>query len=397
MQSALSLKSYPDDMSLATNQKRALDYFGARLWPLFFTSLKPCPAPVSLARHSSAVLQAACIFADAHRALQDRGQSSQALISKRSNCLATVREDLVSDTMQKSTLHLLLVAVLLLYLMDGYVDCTQQHASTQAHLAGAVAIINALGGFHAVRSSAEMETNMLLSEFASTDLTDALLRGRKPSFPANIWLDMESGPVWWDPADHASASLGNVFATLARMSFYVHELQNEDLCPMETVDAFERTLQPSFPSLGNFVQLASDANDAESQAVRERTIFSQSLCRAFQHAAMIYLYRSVCCIATPHVIVQQHVQACLECINGIGVESKVNNCTLFPLYIAGAHSLSQPQRDAVTYRLDAIYGKIRFQSIHSMKASLEQIWQPSYQPGAWNDTFTDLTIGTLVI
>lgn len=384
-------------MSLATNQKRALDYFGARLWPLFFTSLKPCPAPVSLARHSQAVLQAACIFADAHRALQDREQSSQALISKRSNCLATIRENLVSDTMQKPTLHLLLVAVLLLYLMDGYVDCTQQHASTQSHLAGAVAIINALGGFRSVRMSVNMETNMLLSEFASTDLTDALLRGRKPSFPADIWLDMESGPVWWDPAEHAIESLGSVFATLAKMSFYVHDLHGEDPCPMETVNAFERSLQPSFPSLGNFCQFAPDDSIVDSQASRERTIFSQSLCRAFQHAAMIYLYRSVCCIAMTHVIVQQHVQACLDCINGINVDSKVNNCTLFPLYIAGAHSLAQSQRDAVIHRLDVIYDKIRFQSIHSMKASLEQIWQPSHKPGAWSDTFTDLTIGTLVI
>ena len=203
--------------------------------------------------------------------------------------------------------------------------------------------------------------------------------------------------MWWDPAEHAVESLGTVFAALARMSFYVHELQSEDPCPMETVNAFERSLRPSFPSLGSFLQVTSNVNDVEDQASRERAIFSQSLCRAFQHAAMIYLYRSVCCIATTHVIVQQHVQACLDCVNGISVDSKVNNCTLFPLYIAGAHSLAQSQRDAVSYRLDAIYDKIRFQSIHSMKASLEQIWRSSNQPGAWNDTFNDLTIGTLVI
>lgn len=37
---------------------------------------------------------------------------------------------------------------------------------------------------------------MLLSEFASTDLTRALLENREPCFPPEIWLNIESGPVW---------------------------------------------------------------------------------------------------------------------------------------------------------------------------------------------------------
>lgn len=204
-------------LDLAVNERKALDYFQACLWPLLSTAHDPCPPPVALALRSQPVLQALCVFAEEHRALQGTGSSKQALNKRRAHCLAAIRNHLGGGTPEKNALSALLVAVLLLYFLEGYVNCTRDDASTHCHFSGALAIINALGGFEATWSSSDRITRMLLSEFASTDLTDALLQDRPPSFPAIVWNCMEARSVWWQTVP-GSTSLGSVLSILADMS-----------------------------------------------------------------------------------------------------------------------------------------------------------------------------------
>ncbi|KAG9192207.1 hypothetical protein G6011_10941 [Alternaria panax] len=97
---------------------------------------------------------------------------------------------------------------------------------------------------------------MLLSELASTDLTDALLQDRKPSFPPTIWEHMEPGSVWWESVP-GTKSLGSVLSTLSEMSLYRHELQKGVQVFVDKAQAFERVLQPTYS------MLSSSNGDAE--------------------------------------------------------------------------------------------------------------------------------------
>jgi hypothetical protein len=380
---------------LAINERRAIDYFKARLWPLFSTADQLCPTPVALALRSQPVLQALCVFAEEHRALQERGQSRKTLENRRLHCLTAIRGQLGDEPGEGSSLSALLVAVLLLYFLEGYVNCTKDDASTRCHYAGALAIIDALGGFHSAWASSDKMTRMLLSEFASTDLTDALLQDRRPYVSAADWQHMESGSVWWE-STRGTKSLAEVFSTMAEMSFYLHDIQDGvDVCS-DKIQDFERALQPSYSMLDHSSEKSADGQ-VEGEPYDSVSTASLSLNRAFQHAGLIYLYSAILNIPTKHFLVQQHVRACLECIQGIDTTSRVQNCALFPLYVAGAHSLDTAPRTCVLDRLDIIYTNLRFQSVLSVRSALEHIWQPSRDSDTWSNIFKNAAISTLVI
>jgi hypothetical protein len=391
----LSLEHVLDGNPLATNERRAIDYFKARLWPLFSTVHEPCPPPIALALRSQPVLQALCVFAEEHRALQERGSSKHTLDRRRLHCLAAIRDQLGNNNAEGTSLTALLVAVLLLYFLEGYVNCTNDDASTRCHLAGALAIINALGGFQSAWSSSDRITRMLLSELASTDLTDALLQDRMPSFPATVWEHMETGSVWWETVP-GTTPLSSVLFTMAEMSFYHREIQTEAGTCSDKAQDFERALQPTYsmldytdePGMGKI--LGRD----KSHSVRTASL---SLVRAFQHAGLIYLYSAIHKILPHHFLIQQHVHACLECIQGMDKRSKAQNCALFPLYVAGAHSLAESHRTCVLEILDTIHTNLGFQSVLSIRSTLQQLWQPDRSPETWTGIFQNTAMCTLVI
>jgi hypothetical protein len=391
----LSVERALNGLPLAINERRALDYFKARLWPLFSTVHEPCPPPVALALRSQPVLQALCIFAEEHRALQERGSSIQTLERRRLHCLTVIRGQLDGGHTESTYLNALLVAVLLLYFLEGYVNCTKDGASTRCHLLGALAIIDALGGFQSAWSSSDRITRMLLSELASTDLTDALLQDRKPSFPATIWEHMEASSVWWETVP-GTKSLGSVLHVMAEMSFYRHELQNGTEVCVEKAQAFERALQPTYAIL-DYAAESCSGGEAGKELFHPVATASLSLIRAFQHAGLIYLYSAIHNVPTKHFLVQQHVHACLECIQGMDTMSRTQNCALFPLYVAGAHSLVEAHKTCVLKTLESIHNNLRFESVLSIRATLQTLWQPDRSPTTWTESFKNTAMCTLVI
>lgn len=383
--------SLSDGLSLAVRERTAIEYFENRLWPLFSTVHEPCPPPVALALRSQPVLQALCVFAEEHRALRDKGQASSTSEQRRLQCLKVIRGQLGDPAVGGTSLSALLVAVLLLYFLEGYVNCTQDDASTQCHLAGALAIIDALGGFRAAWASSDRMTRMLLSELASTDLTDALLHDRRPSFPVAVWYEMESGSVWWESLP-GTKSLGTVLGTMAELSFYRHKLLDGTEVSNGKIQAFERSLQPVYSMLDSH----TDPNTKKDHLNPVATA-SLSLNRAFQHAGLIYLYRTIHRIPTEHFLVQQHVHACLGSIQGIDTMTRTQNCTLFPLYVAGAHAITELHRSWVLEVLNIIHTNLQFESVLSIRLALQHIWHSCQGAATWCDVFKNTAICTLII
>lgn len=386
-----------NDISLAINERRALDYFQGRLWPLFSTVDQPCQPPVALALRSQPVLQALCVFAEEHRALQERGAAQHTLENRRLHCLALVRGQLGENKNGVDALSPLLVAVLLLYFNDGYLNCTKPDASTQLHFAGVLALVDALGGFEAAYRASDRMTRMLMSEMASTDLTDALLHSRRPNFPARVWDIMEPGSVWWETAA-GTPSLGSVLRILSGMSAYQSDIQDGAEPNNEEVRAFERALQPSYTMMDyEWASPTSDKTVPTSEQFDPTTTACLSLIRAFQHAGLIYLYSALLKVPCHHYLIQQHVQACLECVLGMETKSRVQNCALFPLYVAGAHSITDAHRKYVLERLDIIYANLGFQSVSSIRKTLTDLWESDEAATVWEDMYQKANGCALVI
>jgi hypothetical protein len=394
-QSELSMDYVIDGRPLALAERRAIDYFEVRLWPLFSTVHEPCPPPIALAFRSPAVLQALCVFAEEHRASQETGSSKQTLDRRRLRCLTAIRSQLGDDCTKGTPSSAILVAVLLLYFLEGYVNCANEDASTRCHLAGALAIIEALGGFWSAWLSTDRITRMLLSELASTDLTDALLQDRPPSFSASVWEHMDAECVWWDNV-HAETSLGSVFSIMAEMSSYRNGLRSGAPACNDKTQAFERALQPNPPN-SEYTGSPTLEDTPERNICHPVKTASLSLVRAFQHTGLIYLYSAIHNIPTKHFLVQQHVTACLECIQEMDTKSKAQNCALFPLYVAGAHALEEDHRSGILERLDIIHNNLRFQSVLSIRSTLLQVWQSDSSLETWSGIFRNTAVCTLVI
>jgi hypothetical protein len=182
---------------------------------------------------------------------------------------------------------------------------------------------------------------------------------------------------------------------MTELAHYAHDIRGDGNPVVNKIDHFERALRPSYPSVADFATPAM--GDSYDDPSRKAAVFSQALCRAFQHAALIFLYRSVCCLPTSHFLVQQHVHACLACITSMEIDSKAHNCTLFPLYVAGAHAIDEVRRKTVMERLEAVQQGLGFESVMSIRQALEQLWLGDNQLGVWSDSFKNLAQGTLVL
>ncbi|UQC86130.1 uncharacterized protein CLUP02_11630 [Colletotrichum lupini] len=378
---------------LASDERRALDYFHHRLWPLLTTAPEPCAAPILQALEHRVVLLAACVIADAHRVLQDGRNSRSLLRMKRLECLAAVRGEVGGAHMvDKSSLMTLLLAVLLLYFHDGYLECAQASASTSSHHGGVKAIIDSLGGILPVLETSHESIHMLLSEFASTDLTTIMLKGGKPSFPHEIWDSIEKRSVWWGRDILGRSSLASVFQQISRLTEFRDALNNgTEQLSMETIRKFETALSPMYAKITDTCSDTGDV-DPDSEANNDFTLI-----RAFQHTALIYMYRAICGLLVSHSLVQQHVLPCLECIIDMKQPSKVLNCVIFPLLVAGAHVQSPRHRKAVLGILHIIRDEMRFASLHTVSEVLCGVWKAAREDVTWSETYSDLASDAVVL
>lgn len=398
----MSLRMHLNENSLAVGDLQALEYFQSALWPLFTTTANPCSPPIPLAMESQPVLLAVCELAEAHRILRDKRWSGKgnSQCNKRLSCLASVRKHLGQGGggSNNASLSPLLVAVLLLYFLDGFIECRNQSASTASHHGGVRAIVDHLGGFTALIDMGQSDMNMLLSEFASTDLTRALLDDRFPCFPADIWLRIEHGTVWWEKYTYNGTTMATVFHIMTQISFYRQRIKGGDRerLSMEVVRDFEQSLQPSFLVL-NLDHLNSPNTYTVHESNLEPKMQAVSFIRAFQHSALLYLYRAICGLPPRHCLVQQHVQSCVECIRGICPGSKAHNCIVFPLYVMGAHAFTPDHQEIVLERLGIIYECIRFSSVLSVCSALKDLWASPRHDGDWCDMFKSSGEDVLVL
>lgn len=390
-------------VSLDVCERRALDYFHRRVWPLLSTSEEPCAAPTPVALEHRVVLLAACVLSDSHRRLQDGG-AHDAPGTRRVECLAAVRTEIAGccvDVRGTGPLVVLLFAVILLHFDDGYVGCTLKSAATSSHHSGILAILERLGGIRAALDKAPEPLHMLISEFATTDLTTAIIRGRPPSFEPAVWDLIDQGPVWWGRDPLGRVTLASVFREMASMSLYLQATTTmAQEFSIERVRQFEAALRPVYAPLTiedcDGQSTASEGSEALS-AVEMEAVHAFTLIRAFQHAALLYLYRAVCGLPTRHALVQQHVKSCLACIFEIPRQAKVINCVIFPLFIAGAHSVSTEEQRAVLDMTDVLYDGMRFASIEAVKSVFNRVWFSDSTNQSWFDVFHHLGPHTLVL
>ena len=387
--------------SLGLYQKRSLDYFEACLWPLFTVDSNPSPCPVSTAIEDRTVLQATCVLADAHRYLLDKRNSETNLQLRRVDCLATVRSQLQQSPIGTPIVtadkrhYSFLFAILLLYFLDGYIDCKRDFAATLSHHAGVKATINCLGGFNMVRSFGDEAFKILLSQFATADLSTAMLRCTVPSFSPDIWTTMCAHRVWWATEASDALMLAKVFQEISAMIFYANEIEKGlSEMSLERIASFEASFGPVYDSI------ASSGWPEEPRAGSSLDfghVNRRAFLHSYQHSASIFLYRVICGLPLRHYLVQQHVYGCINIIVAMDESSKSLNCVLLPLCIAGSHVQSAGLRALLLTKLEVIHQHLKFESVISIKQWLLGLWESLSPRETWTELFQNLNHQAAVV
>ncbi|KAM0334151.1 hypothetical protein ACHAQA_001171 [Verticillium albo-atrum] len=390
---------------LINDEQRALGYFQGRVWPLLTTVPNPCAPPTPVALQHRVVLLSMCVFAASHRYLQD-GRGAELIPPTRSECLQVLRTQVGGCCNEGSDmLPTLLFAVLLLYLHDGLVEGSASSATMKHHV-GVLAILEQLGGLPAVMGKGQESMDMLLSEFASADLTTALLQERPPGFAPDVWDVIDRGSVWWGRDPRGRCSLAAVFHDMAALATYHEAVRTgAEKLSVDRVRAFEASLQPVYAPL-TMEDLDSDAGSDISGSSPGATPLGQGeieaveafkLVRAFQQTALIYLYRVVCGLPTTHPLVQQHVEPCLDGLFEVRRSSHIFHCVIFPLYVAGAHAQSDRRRAGVADMVSGIFDDMRFGSVRAIGVALRDIWRRDVDGMSWGDMFGYLSPYAVVL
>ncbi|KAM0285310.1 hypothetical protein ACHAQH_001499 [Verticillium albo-atrum] len=384
---------------LVDDEQRAIGYFQGRVWPLLTTVPNPCAPPTPVALQHRVVLLSMCVFAASHRYLQDGG-GAELITPTRSECLQVLRTQVGGCCKDRTNmLPTLLFAVLLLYLHDGLVEGSATSATMKHHV-GVLAILEQLGGLPSVIGQGQESMDMLLSEFASADLTTALLQKRPLGFPPDVWDAIDKGSVWWGRDPRGRCSLAAVFNEMATLATYYEAVRTgAEKLSVDRVRAFEASLQPVYAPLtvedlgsGTEVEESLPLGQGEIEAVE-----AFKLVRAFQQTALIYLYRVICGLPTSHPLVQQHVEPCLDGLFEVQRSSHIYHCVIFPLYIAGAHAQSDRRRAGVSDMVSGIFDDMRFGSVRAVGEALRDVWRRDVESMTWADMFGFLSPYAVVL
>ncbi|KAF2014195.1 hypothetical protein BU24DRAFT_211625 [Aaosphaeria arxii CBS 175.79] len=378
---------------LFDREQRALAYFHVRVWPLLSTAPDP-PAPFL---ENRVILLATCVFAATHRYLQE-GQGKELITPARSDCIVALRLQVQDCSKQgRKTLLSLLLAVLLLYIHDGLVEGSAESA-TATHHAGAMAILKQLGGITSILGTCHDSMSMMLSEFASADLTTALLQQSTPAFAAETWDMIDLGPVWWARDPLKRCSLAAVFREMSSMATYLSTIQlGIDELSTDRVREFEASLgliiddadgiNPLFLDLGSLQPSHGDIPPEEAFL----------MIQVFQQSALVFLYRAICGMAPNHPLVQQHVEACLDSLENLGHNSSILHCIIFPLYVCGAHAMEPKRQLAVARLVEVIYDSMRFASVRAIGNALRDVWRYENEDSTWSEMFQYLSPSVIVL
>ncbi|KAH6689636.1 fungal-specific transcription factor domain-containing protein [Plectosphaerella plurivora] len=392
---------------LVNDEQRALGYFQGRVWPLLTTVPDPCAPPTPFAMQHRVVMLSMCVFAASHRYLQD-GRGEELITPARSECLQVLRAQVDGVCNRRSDmLPTLLFAVLLLYLHDGFVEGSASSA-TLKHSHGVLAILAQLGGLPAVIGRGQESLDMLLSEFASADLTTALLQERAPAFAPDMWPVIDKSSVWWGRDPLGRCSLAGVFEDMAALAIYHDELRSgAEILAVDRVRDFELRLQPIYAPL-TAEDLSGTGSDAGSSPLSTASPSTPSpgdieaveafkLVRAFQQTALIYMYRVICGLSAYHPLVQQHVESCLDGLFEVPRSSNIYHCVIMPLYVAGAHAQSPKRREAVVDMVGSIFDDMRFGSVRAIGVALRDVWRGNPDAMSWRTMFSHLSPYAVVL
>jgi len=337
-------------------------YFEHELLPRFNLSNTVPRVDLEVLHKNPILLQSVVAVSNAHAAYRSANVKALTLskIQDRNDALRMFRKHLMSSHTDEVNSSLF-IANVLLCILDGIVEPSTENSATHYHLVGGKAILKQ---WHGMREVLKLKSDLpvlMLSIFATMDLTHALLIGDQPYFEASTWIEFGDCEPWWGKVKPDDDFL-ETMATLSQLAGLGYEVRNlRDVAQIGVLYSIQKAL------------------DQQSQRQQERAKTPESVawaafCSAYRYTASVYLYRALSGLDVDHKLVQQAVTQCMEIVAGPDLDEKLHHCILFPLLIVGSHCLLDKQRDEIRKSISRTGGYLSFESLRSLQVFLEERW-----------------------
>lgn len=372
------------------NSDHHLMYFENELLPRFNLSNTIPQFSLGSLAGDPLLLQSIIAIGAAHSSYRSASSDLTTSLTKsqdRSFAIRIFRENL-SGKQSEKVYNSLFLANVLFCMLDGIIDQqSSQHTATHLHISGGKAILNQWGGTVTILQTKSDLPVLMLSIFATMDLTHALLMGGQPFLEATSWADFADAEPWWGniKADDEFLSIMAIFSQLAAFGYSVRNMH--EVVPIGTLLSIQMSLE-------------QHATQQNSQAECDPSRVSwASFCSVYRCTAYVYLYRALSGLDVDHPLVQQAVATAMELVAGTLLADNLHHCLLFPLLTIGSHCMAEGQRQEVRRRLATSAHYLSFGSLRNLDDFLLKTWakldrDPKHVTVSWWSLFDEIASAT---
>ncbi|KAI6717269.1 hypothetical protein JHW43_000172 [Diplocarpon mali] len=357
----IPLPMYNPPVMVKSNEHHML-YFEYELLPRFTISNNVMRIDLSELSKDPILLQSVVAVANAHATYRSVNAKALSLskIEDRNNALGLFRKHLMGSHSDEAS-HSLFIANVLLCILDGIIEPVTESSATHYHLLGGQAILQQWKGVGDIMQTKSDLPVLMLSIFATMDLTHSLLIGKKAFFDAPTWYEFGNCEPWWGNVQ-ADDDFLEIMAITSQLASLGHEVRN-----------FRGTASQGVLIS---IQIALEQQAARQEAAKhtsEQAAWA-AFCACYRLAACVYLYRALGALDVGHELVQQAVTRCMAVIGGEALTEKLHHCILFPVLVIGSHCLVSEQRLSIKKSLVRTATFLSFESIRSLDSFLEKRW-----------------------
>lgn len=374
-------------MSPALEDTDLIAYFNDAVLPRFQIYEKMVQLDFNAVIQDQTLQQAILAVAKAHYALNSKIVNSDIVLVRRRarhSAIESFRHLLEAEISHESTAQQLFTINVLLCMLDGVIEPSDENNASVCHLRGGFAILSRWGntcrrmlvegGMHA----------HLLSVFTTMDLIHALLKGERPFFQPVTWLMFANTPTWFGSLvpDDPFLSILKAYSELACLGSIIH-----DSVPHEEGLQIVNRCLPSIESTFKLPLSTSSLTFADEITSTYWTIF----CSMYQMCGIIYIERALRLKSIDDEAVQLAVRRGVEMLVDNVLPGMMSHCLVFPVLVIGSHCIHSQDRRAVLEALSSTSSYLSFGSIHMMTDFLRKLWNNLEMHTVWWDCFEPIS------
>lgn len=382
-------------------------YFEHIVIDRFNLSTEPVLVDLVAVNKYPALRYSATAVAKAHQQLSSCLGHHDAFLSKRTARLKAIynfRTQLENPTQHKKSRRVLpldlFIANVLLCILDGVIDPNDESAACHVHYRGGRAILSQWKLHQQLLQRHKRGLPaLMLSCFATMDLTYSLLTGEEQYFRDTTWAHFAGSDGWWGvlPPCDPFLDIMRILSHLAHLGHVMHRGGGEGTLFSDELEALTMALrgyitlkdglEPLFVSQQNdLFALKSSRNTqaplaphllAPMYSCTSQLDFDESwtvFCNAYRLAGLIYIYRVFHRLDVAHPLVQQTTSYGLRAICESRLKGKLAHCLLFPALVIGAHCRTTPQQKANLSAMRSTAAFLNFGSLRVMETFLQGLW-----------------------